>query len=111
MILNWNYGMEMGLELVSKTFTAIESNQSLEMPLTVTPLAIFLRTSAGGNAELCAYYRTDQAGDYTMRASAGGAAAYTRLSFEMSSFLMLHCTGGTMAQPATLECIVLGVKR
>lgn len=111
MILNWTYGMEMQLGLAAKTYTGIENSRSVEMPLTLTPLAIFLRTSAGGNAELCAYYRTDQDGEYTMRVSAGGSAAHTRLQYELDDILMLNCTGGTMAQPASLECCILGVKR
>ena len=87
MILNWNYGMEMGLQLASKTFTGIESSQSLQMPLTAIPLFILLRTSAGG------------------------AGVRTRLESEWDTYLRLGCSGGTMAQPATLECTVLGVKR
>lgn len=111
MILNWNYGMEMGMQLATKTFTGIESSQSLQMPLTVIPLFILLRTSAGGSAELCAYYRAEPLGDYTLRTSAGGAGVRTRLESEWDTYLRLGCNGGTMAQPATLECTVLGVKR
>ena len=99
------------MQLSSKTFTGIESSQSLQMPLTVTPLLILLRTSAGGNAELCSYYRSDPLADYTMRTSNGGASVSTRLEYDWDTYLRLSCSGGTMAQPATLECIVLGVKK
>lgn len=110
MILNWIYGTEMELEITTKTYTGIEAYQLIEMPLTVTPLAVLLRTSAGGKAELCAYYRADQDGAYTMRASAGDAPAYSRLHTDLGDALMLTCSGGTAAQPASLECVALGVK-
>lgn len=111
MIFNWTYGMEANLDLAARTYTGIESTQTLSVPLTLVPLAILLRTSSGGNAELCAYYRADQDGEYTLRVSVGATTGRTRLDYIIGDTMTLTCSGGTAAQPASLECIVLGVKQ
>lgn len=111
MIFNWNYGMEMGLTLVSKTYAGIDSAHSLEMPLTLNPVAILLRTSAGEDAELCVYCRADLDDAYTLRSSAGSAALHTRLEQELETHLVLSCTGATADLPASVECTILGVKK
>lgn len=110
MIFNWNYGIDLCLELVSKTFAGIDSDSSLEMPLTLSPIAILLRTSTEESSELCVYYRTDMAENYTMRAGSEDGAR-TRLAQEKETHLLLACTGAAAARPATVECIILGVKK
>ncbi|MEA5058931.1 hypothetical protein SDC9_198576 [bioreactor metagenome] len=111
MILNWTYGMEMHLDVAAKTFTGIEDSQLLEMPLTLLPVAVFLRTSAGGNAELRGYYRTDQDAEFTMRVSTGGESAGTQMYAALDNALLLSCSGGAPSQPASVECTILGVKQ
>ena len=103
--------MEMGLDIAARTYTGIDSTRSIELPLTLTPLAIFLRTTVSGNAELCAYYRADQSWAYTMRVSTGGTEGRTRFDYSLPNSIMLMCSGGTSAQPASLECVILGVKK
>ena len=60
MIFNWIYGTELEMEAVTKTYSDITEYSIFHLPLTVSPLAVILRTSAGDDAELCTYYRADQ---------------------------------------------------
>ena len=71
MIFNWIYGTELEMEAVTKTYSDITEYSIFHLPLTVSPLAVILRTSAGDDAELCTYYRADQNGDFTLRVSRG----------------------------------------
>lgn len=111
MIFNCIYGTELEMEAATKTYSNITEYAIYHLPLTVSPLAVILRTSAGNDAELCTYYRADQDGNFTLRVSQGQCPASSRMYAELEESLMLTCSGGTTALPATLECIVLGVKR
>ena len=111
MIFNWIYGTELEMEAVTKTYSDITEYSIFHLPLTVSPLAVILRTSAGDDAELSPYYRADQNGDVTLRVSQGSCPVSSRMYAELEETLMLTCSGGTAALPATLECITLGVKR
>ena len=111
MIFNWIYGTELEMEAVTKTYSDITEYSIFHLPLTVSPLAVILRTSAGDDAELCTYYRADQNGDFTLRVSQGSCPVSSRMYAELEETLMLTCSGGTAALPATLESITLGVKR
>ena len=53
MIFNWIYGTELEMEAVTKTYSDITEYSIFHLPLTVSPLAVILRTSAGDDAELC----------------------------------------------------------
>ena len=110
MIFNWIYGMEMDLGTASKTFSGVQAYSVLEMELTVNPLVILMRTTAGGVSDLCAYYRTDPDGSFSLRASDGQGDAYCRLVSCVEGELLLSCSGATAEQPANIECIALGVK-
>ena len=82
MIFNWIYGTELEMEAVTKTYSDITE-----------------------------YSRADQNGDFTLRVSQGSCPVSSRMYAELEETLMLTCSGGTAALPATLECITLGVKR
>lgn len=110
MILNWLCGLEMGLATQTQTFDKLEGLSYLDMQLEVTPLVILLRTSCGTQAELCAYCRADQDGEFTMLASLGEGAATARMYSYLGDNLCISCNGGTAEQPASLECLVLGVE-
>ena len=110
MIFNWICGAELGLETVSKTFSGIETFQYLDVPLDITPLFVLLQTSAGGYSELCAYYRDDQDGQFTMCVSAGGTQISARM-YSVNDLLRISCSGGTVAQPARVDCVIVGVRQ
>ena len=79
MIFNWIYGTELEMEAVTKTYSDITEYSIFHLPLTVSPLAVILRTSAGDDAELCTYYRADQNGDFTLRVSQGSCPVSSRM--------------------------------
>ncbi|MDR0840649.1 MAG: hypothetical protein LBN26_04595 [Christensenellaceae bacterium] len=110
MLFNMTCGSEMELQITSNTYPNLTAAQYIYMPLTVEPLAVFLRTSYAGGAELCAYYRADQTGDFTMRVSLD-ASAQTRLYDLREDTLVLLAQGMSAGAPAALECTILGVKK
>ena len=103
----------MELDVSTNTYSNLTEYQVIEMPITVTPLTIILKTTAGGAVDICTYYRSDQDDDFTLCYDGSDSGAYARLvssSGETYDSLLISCNGVSTSQPATLECIVMGVK-
>lgn len=99
MIFNWIYGTELEMEAVTKTYSDITEYSIFHLPLTVSPLAVILRTSAGMMRSFVPITGPTKTG-ISPCGSAGVLSGFQPYVCGTGRNLMLTCSGGTAALPA-----------
>lgn len=111
MIFNLTCGAEYEIDINIETYENITSNSPFQVPVTVFPTTVILQTSVNNSSELCVYYRSNPNDEFVMVESQDQCPASSSIYSELDQTIMVVCNGGTTSNPATLKCIVLGVKK